>query len=164
MQARITGVLCLLSRHANIVIERALSNDGARFMYTGVSNKEVEVRVFKFSDLKAWQIGHNVVVSMYKFTSLFPKDELFGLVSQMRRAAVSITSNLAEGFGRQSVKEKLHFYSIAHGSLTELQNQWLIAQDVGFISTEQYQQMTPSMTALDKVINGLMRSTRSRLQ
>lgn len=82
----------------------------------------------------------------------------------MRRAAVSITSNLAEGFGRQSVKEKLHFYSISHGSLTELQNQWLISKDVGFISPDIFMKLELETIELHKIITGLIKSTKSRLE
>lgn len=86
-----------------------------------------------FKDLIVWQTWHQVVLQMYILTKTFPNDELFGLVSQMRRAAVSVTSNIAEGFSRSSSKEKVRFYSIASGSAIELQNQLLISLDVGYI-------------------------------
>ncbi|MBI4599730.1 four helix bundle protein [Candidatus Uhrbacteria bacterium] len=73
-----------------------------------------------FTDLKAWQEGHTLVLKIYKITQSFPKEEQFGLTNQLRRAAVSLTSNIAEGFGRGSYKEKAQFYSIALGSLTEV--------------------------------------------
>lgn len=119
--------------------------------------------VIHFSDLKAWQSGHQVVLKVYKLTVQFPKSELFGLVSQMRRAAVSITSNLAEGFGRSSVKEKLHFYSFAHGSLTELENQIIISKDIQLLNQAEFILLKEQVRELDKIISGLMRSTQRRL-
>ena len=82
----------------------------------------------KFTDLRVWKEGHKLVLNTYRLTTFFPKEELFGLVSQMRRSAVSITSNIAEGFSRKSYKEKIQFYYIALGSITELQNQLLNSQ------------------------------------
>lgn len=72
-------------------------------------------KIKSFTQLIVWQESHQLVLLIYEITKLFPKDELFGLISQMRRSAVSITSNIAEGFSRQSFKEKVQFYSIALG-------------------------------------------------
>src|SRR4051812_27040545 len=91
-----------------------------------------------FKDLDAWKHGHQFVLGIYKVTRSFPREELFGLVSQMRRCAVSITSNIAEGFSRASFKEKSQFYSIAQGSVTELQNQLLISKDIGYITESEF--------------------------
>ena len=88
-------------------------------------------KIQTFKDLRVWQLGHSLVLDIYLSTKQFPKDEQFGLTNQIRRAIVSFTSNLAEGFSRSSYKEKAQFYSIALGSLTEVQNQILIAKDVG---------------------------------
>ncbi|MFZ2190432.1 MAG: four helix bundle protein, partial [Candidatus Magasanikiibacteriota bacterium] len=88
-------------------------------------------KIKKFTDLNAWKEGHKLVLQIYEITRNFSKEELFILVSQMKRCDVSITSNIAEGFGRQSYKEKIQFYFIALGSVTELQNQLLISKDVG---------------------------------
>jgi four helix bundle protein len=84
-------------------------------------------KIYSFTDLKAWKQGHELVLFVYEITKHFPQNEVFGLTSQMRRAVVSITSNIAEGFSRISNKEKAQFYSIALGSLTEIQNQSYIA-------------------------------------
>ena len=86
---------------------------------------------------------------------------MFGLVSQMRRCAVSITSNIAEGFSRQSYKEKAQFYSIAQGSVTELQNQLLIARDIGLITKEKFQQLAIHSITVHKIINGLIKSSKN---
>ena len=90
-------------------------------------------------------------------TDAFPAREQFGLVSQMRRCAVSITSNVAEGFSRKSEREKKYFYFIARGSVTELQNQLLIARDVGYISSMQFNKVASQAIKVHKLINGLSR-------
>ena len=95
-------------------------------------------KIIYFTDLNTWKEGHKLVLTIYQITKKLPKDELFGLTSQMRRAAVSITSNIAEGFSRQSFKEKAQFYSMAQGSLTELQNQLLVSKDIGYFTAEEY--------------------------
>lgn len=77
-------------------------------------------KIRKFTDLVAWKEGHKLVLMIYQKTKDFPKDELYSITNQMRRAVASITANIAEGFGRQSYKEKIQFYYLAQGSLTEL--------------------------------------------
>ncbi len=121
-----------------------------------------ESRIRTFHDLNAWKEGHKLVLMVYSTTGTFPKEELFGLVSQMRRCAISITSNIAEGFSRQSYKEKTQFYSISLGSITELQNQLLVARDVGFISEENYDKLAEQAIIVHKITNGLIRSSKSR--
>ena len=112
----------------------------------------------KFTDLEAWKINHALVILIYKITKSFPKDELFGLVSQMRRAAVSITSNIAEGFGRGSKVDKVRFYQISRGSLYELESQILILRDVNYISDKLCQELLDRITECTKIIHGLIRS------
>lgn len=95
-------------------------------------------KIKSFTDLDAWKEGHKLVLDIYKITKDFPKEEQFGLTIQLRRAGVSFTSNIAEGFSRNSYKEKLQFYSTALGSLTEIQNQLLVAKDIGYITRENF--------------------------
>lgn len=116
-----------------------------------------------FTDLKAWQEAHKLVLMIYLETKNFPREEIFGLVSQMRRCAVSITSNIAEGFSRQSYKEKIQFYSMAQGSLTELQNQLIIARDVGFMIKEKFQEIDEQSISVHKIISGLIKKSKSIL-
>jgi len=78
------------------------------------------------------------MLEIYKITSKFPKTEIFALTNQMRRASVSISSNIAEGFGRQGYKEKLQFYYISRGSLIELENQLIIAKDIEYMNSNKY--------------------------
>lgn len=114
-----------------------------------------------FTDLNAWIEGHKLVLMIYNITKSFPKEEVFGLVSQMRRCAVSITSNIAEGFSRQSYKEKVQFYSMAQGSVTELQNQLLIVKDVGFVGKEKFHEIALQSVTVHKIINGLIKSSKN---
>lgn len=114
-------------------------------------------KIHAFTDLIVWQEAHKLVVMVYVVTKKFPREEIFGLTSQMRRSAVSITSNIAEGFARRSSKEKLQFYTIARGSLVELESQLLVARDVAFLTTKEiddvYDQLRNSHQLLNAFIN-----------
>ncbi len=90
-------------------------------------------KITSFTDLHAWRMGHQFVLAVYKITRQFPPEERFALASQLQRAVVGVTSNVDEGFSRMSKREKEQFYSIALESLTETQNQLLIARDLGYI-------------------------------
>lgn len=118
-------------------------------------------KIRTFRDLYAWQEAHKFVLTVYALSKKFPKEELFALTSQLRRAAVSITSNLAEGFSRTSYKEKANFYSIALGSLTESQNQLIIALDLNYTAKMDFDNAWNQSVVVSKLINGLLKSTRS---
>lgn len=121
-----------------------------------------EVSTIKtFTSLNAWKSGHELVLMVYRMTKLFPKEELFALISQMRRCAVSITSNIAEGFSRYSWKEKVQFYTTALGSVTELQNQLLIARDVGYLNKKTFDETAQQSITVNKLLNGLIKKSRS---
>lgn len=94
-----------------------------------------------------------------KSPKIIPK-EMFGLISQMRRCAVSITLNLAEGFSRQTYKDKVQFYSISMGSLTELQNQLLISKDIGYLDTMVFNEIANMSVVVQKLITGLIKKSR----
>jgi four helix bundle protein len=113
-----------------------------------------------FVDLNAWKEAHALVLMVYKATRLFPKEELFALTSQIRRAVVSITSNIAEGFSRQSYKEKVQFYSIAQGSLTEVQSQLLIARDIQYLKEEDYSMLAAQAIKVHKILSGLIKKSK----
>lgn len=119
-------------------------------------------KIRSFKDLHAWRQAHDLVVHTYKLTKGFPRDELFGIVNQMRRAAVSVPSNIAEGFTRNSNKEKAQFYAIAKGSLTELESQFLISRDLGYISGPDFNSIQDRMYQLGKIITGLVKAIRLR--
>ena len=118
-------------------------------------------KIQSFTDLNTWKEAHKLVLEIYKITKAFPKEEQFGLTNQLRRAAVSITSNIAEGFSRQSYKEKLQFYATALGSLTEVQNQLLIAKDVEYISSTEFQNIADQSVTVNKLLNGLIKKTKT---
>jgi four helix bundle protein len=117
----------------------------------------MENKIKSFTDLYAWQEGHKLVLMIYKITDKFPDKERFGLISQMRRCAVSVTSNIAEGFSRNTVKDKCQFYSMAHGSLTELQNQLIIVRDVKYLDKENFTKIADQTIRVAKLISGLKR-------
>lgn len=118
-------------------------------------------KIKTFTDLNAWKEAHKLVLMVYKTTKDFPKEEIFGLINQMRRAAVSITSNIAEGFSRQSYSEKAHFYSIAQGSNTELQNQLLITKDVGYLNENDFKEIAEQSVMAHKLLSGLIKKSKS---
>ena len=120
-------------------------------------------RIKSFTDLKVWQEGHKLVIIIYKTTKIFPKDEIFSLVNQMRRAVISITSNIAEGFGRQGYKEKIHFYYLAQGSLIELKNQLLIARDVKYISNYDFDSIAIKANDVHRLLQGLIKKSKEIL-
>ena len=108
--------------------------------------------------LDAWRVSRQLVVAIYRLTQQFPKQELFGLTSQMRRAAVSIPSNIAEGAARSGRREFIQFLNIARGSLNELETQLLIAADLGYVPQDD-----PSFAMVNrvsKVITGLLKAIR----
>jgi len=115
-----------------------------------------------FKDLDVWNKGIEFVAEIYKLTSRFPKDELYGLVSQMRRAAVSIPSNIAEGQGRRNAKEFIQFLYIAKGSLAEIETQLIICERLGLISdlTALTDRMKVLRMMLIGLINKLSNSTK----
>ncbi len=123
---------------------------------------EYPAKVRSFTDLHVWQQGHVFVLNIYKETKLFPKDEQFGLTNQLRRAAVSFTSNIAEGFRRESYKDKVRFYYMAFGSLSEIQNQLLIARDLCFLSKDDFSKLAEQTVDLSKMIKGLIKSSQDK--
>jgi len=118
-------------------------------------------KIKTFKDLIAWKEGHLLVLEIYKITENFPKSEIFGLTNQMRRAAVSITSNIAEGFSRRTAKEKIQFYRTSLGSLTEIQNQLIVSKDLKYITNDLYEAIDKKTTIIHKLINGLVKSSKS---
>lgn len=114
-----------------------------------------------FKDLHAWQEGHTLVILIYTLTKRFPKEGIFALTNQLRRAVISITSNIAEGFSRQFYKEKIQFYAIALGSTTEVQNQLEIAKVIHYINHDEYDTVIKQSIVVHKLINGLMKGAKS---
>ena len=111
-----------------------------------------------YRDLLVWQKSMGLVTAIYQETRSFPKEELYGLSSQMRRAAVSVPCNIAEGQGRMSKKEFNQFLAVSRGSVLELETQLQIAADLGFLSADNAQQLISKTEELLRMLNGLMGS------
>lgn len=111
-------------------------------------------------ELDVWKMGMELVVEIYAATRSFPREELYGLASQMRRAAVSIPSNIAEGAGRKTENEFVQFLYIALGSASELETQVIIAQRLDYISS--VQTIIPHIDSVKKMLNGLIRHYRNK--
>jgi four helix bundle protein len=111
-----------------------------------------------YRDLRVWQRSMELVVGVYRETRSFPREELYGLVSQMRRSAVSVPSNIAEGKGRLTDRDRAHFYSQARGSLLELETQILIAQQLNFISPPAAVSLCQVSTETGRMLNSLLKS------
>jgi four helix bundle protein len=108
-----------------------------------------------FHDLDVWRRGMELAESTYRITTGFPKHELYGLASQMQRAAVSIPSNIAEGNARESTREYIHHRSIAMGSAAELQTQLLLATRLGYVASDQSQALIVECDLLGKMLRSL---------
>lgn len=119
-------------------------------------------KIKEFTDLMAWQEAHKLVLAIYKITRLFPKEELYGLVSQLRRAVTSITANIAEGFSRWHYRERINFYYNARGSLSEVKNFLITAKDLEMISSGDFVKIYEQTKKVEIFLNGLIRSTRER--
>ena len=111
-----------------------------------------------FLDLRVWQEAIKLTAAIYKMTAQFPKHEVYGLSQQMRRAAVSVPSNIAEGKGHRSDKEFIHFLFHARGSLLELQTQLLIAEELQYVSKEQASEVLMAADDVGRALNGLISS------
>lgn len=107
-----------------------------------------------FSELVVWQKAHELTLQVYKLSEAYPKTEIFGLTSQSRRCAVSIPSNIAEGFKRKTRADSIHFYNIAEGSLEELKYQLLLAKDLDYLTEEDYAKMYVIAEDVGRLLNG----------
>lgn len=112
----------------------------------------------EFYDLDVWKKGHELVLEIYKITKDFPKEEKFGITDQLRRAASSITANIAEGFERYHFNDKIKFYYQARGSVAEVQNFLLLSRDLRYIEIQQCKELNKQADIIRQLINGLIRS------
>lgn len=115
-----------------------------------------ERKIEKFHDLVVWQKAHQFALATYRVTKLFPAEERFGLVSQMRRAAVSIAANIAEGFIKRGKADKIHFYNIAQGSLEECKYYLVLARDLGYLKDVSKEDALAN--DVGRLLNGLINS------
>jgi len=119
-------------------------------------------RIRDFTDLETWRFGRRLRVEVYRICQGFPKNETFGLASQVRRAAVSVTANIAEDFGRYSYQENIQFCRQSRGSVYELRDHFTTALDAGYITKEQYAVLDRQAISVINLINGYIRSTKER--
>ena len=124
-----------------------------------MENQNNQIKSFK--DLKVWQEAHVLVILIYKITKDFPKEETYSLTDQMRRSSSSISSNIAEGFGRQTYKDKVHFFYQAQGSLTELEDQLLISKDVGYLNQADFMELIEQTNLTHRLLQGLITKSKS---
>ena len=128
-----------------------------------MTNRESRGEIRGFKDLEVWQVAMQLVRECYHLTDLFPDSERFGLTNQLRRAAVSVPSNIAEGHGRGSPKNFLNFLWIANGSLAELETQVLLAVELKFVSAVQTEHVLNLAQQVGRMLTGLRRSIESQL-
>lgn len=117
--------------------------------------------ISKFTDLEVWKEAHKLTLLIYRLTQRFPKEEIYGIVSQLRRAVISIESCIAEGFSRYHYKDRLNFYFDARGSIAEVQSQLITAKDLGFLSEDEFQEAYQQTEKVNVILGGLIRSTQN---
>jgi len=120
-------------------------------------NRGRRKRISSFTQLDAWREAHKLVVMIYRVVNNFPTKERYRLEDQIIRAAISISSNIAEGFGRAGKKDKTRFYQVAKASLIEVQNQLLIARDVGYLSNRLFRQLANQSVIVSKLMSVLLK-------
>lgn len=116
-----------------------------------------------FTDLEAWKVNHEVVLLVYTMTKNFPKDERFGMIDQLRRAASSITANIAEGWGRFHYADRMRFYYQARGSNSEVQDFLILARDLDYCNEREFHKVMEQVQRGFLVINGLIRSIEKKI-
>lgn len=114
-----------------------------------------------FKQLKVWRKAHQMALDTYRVTAAFPKEEMYGLTSQLRRAAASIGANVAEGCGRRSDGEMCRFLQIARGSASEMEYHVLLARDLHFLNEQDFHNLTRQADELQRMLTGLIQSVRS---
>lgn len=118
-------------------------------------------KIVSFEQLKVWQTAQEWAVLIYKVTKTFPNDEVYGMTSQLRRAVSSVSANIAEGFGRRTKNDKLHFYTMAYGSALETKNFIYLAQKLGYIDKVQLKIIIDSGTSVQRLLNAFMRPLKN---
>ncbi|MDD4178644.1 MAG: four helix bundle protein [Candidatus Margulisbacteria bacterium] len=114
----------------------------------------------EFTELRVWQEGKSITVSIYKLTEKFPGQERFGLTDQLRRAANSVCANIAEGFERYHTKDKIRFYYLARGSAAECKSHLLISKELGYLSEETTKNLIEQCSEIGRMINAMITAIR----
>jgi len=115
-----------------------------------------------YKDLEVWKFSRELVKKVYELSNSFPKEELYALTNQIRRCSISIPSNIAEGLGRQSNNETIHFLFISKGSLYELETQLYLAFDLNYIAEDQLKKILEHVTSCKKLLNGFINYFKSK--
>jgi len=115
-----------------------------------------------FKELKVWQKSYKLCLHIYKVTKLFPKDEMYGLTSQIRRSAVSIPSNIAEGYGRKTTLEYVRFLYIAYGSVCELETQTMLSGDLDYVGKSRLQKLRAEIGDVERMLKALIKSLENK--
>jgi four helix bundle protein len=115
-----------------------------------------------YKELKVWQKAYQFCIEVYKLTKTFPREEIYGLTSQIRRAAVSIPSNIAEGYGRKTIREYIQALYIAYGSNCGLENQILLPADLGYIKAEKLESLHEDIGDIERMLKGIIKSLKNR--
>lgn len=118
--------------------------------------------IFAFEKLKVWEEIRILIKSIYLLTKIYPDDERFGLVTQMRRAIISVSSNLAEGTSRTSSKDQAHFYQLSYSSLMEVLSQLIVSKDLEYIDDVEYKESRSQIESISYLLNQLRKSTISK--
>ncbi len=124
----------------------------------------MDTKIREFTQMDTWKESHKLVLNIYKISENFPKKEIFILTSQILRAAISLTSNISEGFGRRFLAEKAHFYEIAEGSLCEIKNQIILAKDLNYIDQNEYKKLEDLTVSVSKLLYKLIHKTREDMK
>ncbi len=120
--------------------------------------------ITSFTDIEAWKASHALALLIYKTTGLFPKEEQYGLTSQLRRAGVSVASNIAEGYGRSTKNDRERFYTMASGSLYEVKSQLILARDLKYIDENCFETLAQQANAAHRLLNGLIKAHKSTVK
>jgi len=111
------------------------------------------MKTYNFEQLKVWQEAHLFVLEIYKITKLYPKEEIYGLTSQFKRASVSIPANIAEGYRKRGIKDKLKFYNISQGSADECMYYIILSRDLGYISNDVFERSYSQLDLVSRLLN-----------
>lgn len=120
-------------------------------------------KIQSFEQLTVWQESQNLAVAVYSLAKSFPKEEIFGITSQIKRSAASVSANIAEGFGRNTQKDKLQFYHIAYGSLLETKNFLYLANKLKYIDTDKLELALAQVTSCQKLLNAYIRAHKNNV-
>jgi four helix bundle protein len=117
-----------------------------------------------YRDLQVWKKAHDLTLELYRVSQRFPREEIYGITGQLRRAAVSIGANLAEGCGRRTSTELARFVRIALGSASELDYQLLLSRDLGFMAAEEFTSASASLTEVRKMLTSFLNSVEAQIE